>query len=299
MRIVLFGCQRIANDVIAFLSSSGHTPVAVVTHDEPRDKIFDYPVAEYCFRLGIPTVRFDGKVDADLIAAQKPDLIVSAYYRKILPKKVIDLPKLGCINIHPGLLPRDRGPNPTLYNILRGEKQAGTTLHYIDEGMDTGDIIAQKVVEIGDLTGFELNGVVMDAGVEMFKANLKSILDGTNNRVKQDDTMATCNTKFSNNMRFIDWNQPANAIVNHIKAYTEPYPGAIAYSKKTGHVIVLEATVIDEMRSAHGPGYFERINDESIKIQTHTAPILVSKFIGDLLPNTGRFISGVPEASNA
>ena len=162
LRIVVFGCQKIAIDVIDFIRNGSEIVgidddgcivcqklIGVVTHDEYRDKLFsDESVEEYCSRNNVPSLRFDGKVKLDAIISWNPDIIFSIYYRKILPKEIIDLPKIGVINIHPADLPKNRGPNPTYWVVRRGDDYAFTTLHYIDEGMDTGDIIASKGTEI-------------------------------------------------------------------------------------------------------------------------------------------------------
>lgn len=306
MRIVVFGCQKIAIDVLKFILADGqHEVVGVVTHDEDRDRLFsDQLVSEFCFLNNVPSFRFDGKVDPNMIAALKPDVIFSTYYRKILSKDIIDLPKLGCINLHPGLLPRDRGPNPTYWNVRRGDRYAGVSLHYIDEGMDTGDIIAEDSMEIGNRTGFDLNRDMMEIGYQLFVDNFDSIMDGTNRRYIQDPEKATCNVKFTNNMRYIDWCQPAEVIVNHVRAHAPPYGGSLA--RRVGsedNIMVYSAEVIDEPRSDKGPGFFEAVGDfGAIKVQTHTKPVKILWKAGDIVTagviinkRKGRFISGVPE----
>lgn len=310
-KVVVFGCQKIAVDVIKWIKAGedGYIfpkLVGVVTHDEERDRMFsDILVSEYCFVEGIPSLRFGGKVNADIIRRLEPDLIVSAYYRKILPKEIIELPKMGCINIHPSLLPRDRGPNPTLYSVLRGDKYAGATLHYIDEGMDTGDIIAQCKVPINNMTGYELNKHMMEVGFNLFADNFYDFMNNNLIGVKQNDYEATCNIKFSNNMRYINWCMRAEDILNHLRAYAPPYACSITRAANSEADIFIEkAKIIDEPRSSRGPGCFEVI-DKGLIIQTHTKPILVptgwwkSKNVmaaGVLISKrTGRFISGPPK----
>jgi len=303
MRIVLFGCQKITIDILEFLISTGQAPVAVITHDEERDKLFaELSVADYCFLKGIPTLRFDKKVDANMIAACNPDIIISTYYRKILSKDIIDLPKLGCINIHPGLLPRDRGPNPTYWNVLRGDEYAGTTLHYIDEGMDTGDILAQASMKVDDRTGFELNRDIMDLGVKLFKDNFHHIVSGTTCGRVQNNSEATCNIMFRNNFRYIDWCQPAEAIVQHIRAHAPPYGGSIGwwnnkFNDTPTEIIVNKVLVVEEERNVKGPGSFELMNSPTsniLKVQTSTRPVVI-EIDRHLGRETGRFVSGVPE----
>ena len=115
-----------------------------------------------------------------------PDLILSIYYRKILPKALIDLPRLGCINIHPSALPFYRGPVPTAWAIENGEEEFGITLHLMDLGIDTGDILAQEIYGIGeDETGYELYTRAMDLGYQMFRKNFDNIINETTIPVPQ------------------------------------------------------------------------------------------------------------------
>lgn len=295
MRILLFGCQVIAINVLEFLLKSDHEVVGVITHDEERDRLFyDQSVSEYCDSKKILNIRFDGRVDYKAIAELKPDIIFSVYYRKILPLKVIELPALGCVNIHPGLLPLDRGPNPTLYNVLRGDQYAGATLHYIDEGMDTGDVIDQEKILTNGRTGFELNRDIMQLGYDLLVKNFTAIINQTNQRYEQDNDKATCNTPFRDNFRYINWNLSAENILNHIRAFAYPYKGSLTHSNKTGECVINGGYILNEDRVSSGPGYYE-VCGNNIKVQTHTKPILIDRFHCNNIGHSGRFISGVPE----
>ena len=222
-RILIFGCQAIAIDIIQMVRgfesvgfwNDGYVfpkLVGVVTHDEERDKIFQHEsVSEYCFVNSIPSIRME-KVSSEVIAALDPDIIFSVYYRKIIPKSVLKIPRLGCINIHPGMLPKYRGPNPTYWSVRNGDLVAGTTIHYMDEGMDTGDIIAQKGVAIRNMTGYELNNQMMKVGADLFRDNFVDIMCERNNRIPQKNSLAMCVIPFKNNFRYIDWNQSQKII---------------------------------------------------------------------------------------
>ena len=306
IRVVLFGCQKIASDVIDIIrmqspiygsSEHGLAPrlVGVVTHDEDRDAMFDSKsVAQHCDSLGIPNVRFNGKVDPEVISAWNPDIIFSIYYRKILSKEIIDLPKMGCINIHPAGLPQNRGPNPTYWMVRRGDVLAFTTIHYIDEGMDTGDIIDMSPgYPIIGMTGFQVNEMMMSAGVRLFADNFLKILAGKNARTKQDHSFATCNVQFTGNMRYIDWNERAESILCHIRAHAKPYAGSIARTKGGKEILVHKAHVLDVCRASGGPGTYNYIEDEGLVVQTHDRPILITDYDGPHL-SSGRFITGVP-----
>lgn len=296
MIIVLFGCQQIAKDIIDFIIDEGsHQLVQVIEQDEERDYIFGDLVREHCLKRSIPTIRFNNKIDADFIRKLNPDIIFSIYYRKIIPQAVLDIPRLGCVNIHPAELPKYRGPNPTYFSVLNGDKTAGTTLHYIDKGMDTGDIIAQKISSVDDRTGFELNKHMMSVGVELFKENYHDIMNGTNKRTPQDNSKASCIIPFRNNFRYINWMNTPETIINHMRAHAPPYAGSISQTNDGTEVMFESAVGLNSNRNSRGPGYFEVMGDK-ILVQTFTTPLCINKWkvLSGELKASGRFISGVP-----
>lgn len=256
-RIMVFGCQKIALNIIDFISKSQEADlIAVVTCDEERDKIFaDEYVEEYCNKNNIPNIRFNNKPDIEYVKQCDPDIIFSIYYRKILSREIVNYPKMGCINVHPGYLENDRGPNPTLYNVLRGDKYASSTIHYMDDGVDSGDIIDQMCIEIDGRTGFELNRDIMALGYDIFRNNYRNIIYGTNSRKKQDNTLATYNPPFHNNMRYIDWSQPYDKIKNHIRAFKYPYGGSVACTRKFD-IIVKDIERSKKNRVLNGIGFY-------------------------------------------
>lgn len=312
-KIVLLGCQKIAIDIIDYIVNNqvvgvldGDTVVTselvgVITHDEERDKIFSKKsVSEFCDEKNIFNFRYpdDKRIDSEEIAKLNPDIIFSIYYRRLLPKEMLEIPHMGSINLHPAVLPKDRGPNPTLWMILRGEKFAGATLHYIDEGMDTGDIIDQYTnVPIGSrTTGFELNKTIMDVGLDLFKKNYSAILCGNNKRIPQDDEKATCNMSFKPSMRYIDWSKTNTEVISQIRAYAPPYAGALAVSKRSEVLLkfALPFKVAGKLvsRNSKGPGSYE-YDGNNLIIQTRTNPILLRNIdfqvIKGELKKKGRF----------
>ena len=132
MKVVVFGCQQIAVDFIAFLKSKNVTISLIVTYELPLDKTYGYESVLDKFSSDKIELINPKRVDGDLISKIKsisPDIIFSIYYRKILPNSILKIPRLGCINIHPSLLPKYRGPIPTAWAIERGEKTFGITIH--------------------------------------------------------------------------------------------------------------------------------------------------------------------------
>ena len=151
MKVVIFGCQQIAVDFISFLKNNNVSIPLIITYELPLDKTYGYESVIEKFSNGETEVLNPKSVNINIINKVKsinPDIIFSIYYRKILPKSLLKIPRLGCINIHPSLLPKYRGPIPTAWAIENGESEFGITIHYMDEGIDTGDILVQKEYQI-------------------------------------------------------------------------------------------------------------------------------------------------------
>lgn len=296
--IVIFGCRKVTIDIIGHIRNNygDRCKISmVVTHDSERDRIY-YPVlvSEYCESNGIPWIRFGAEIDADVIRELEPDLILSIYYRRILKKAILDMPSMGAINVHASMLPHGRGPAPSLWNILNGDEFAGSTLHYMTEGVDAGDIINQKQIPINNMTGYELNMKLGGVGAEIFKSSFKDILDGTNPRIEQDQSKAQYCLPFKTSLRYISWADP-DSVLNQIRAFAKPFDGALAWTSSECRLSVWEAKILPVRDSLKPPGFFER-DGENVVVQTGTLPILITKMdvIDGVLKNKGRFISGPP-----
>lgn len=296
MKIAIFGCRKISVDIIKhIIDNSNHEIVLVINYDEERDKVYDpILVGEYCREVGVPTIYFGekDKIDSEAIRSAKPDVILSIYYRKMLGQEILDIPPMGCINIHPAPLPKYRGPAPSLWNILNGDKEAGITIHYMVDDVDAGDIIDRRIIEIGERTGFELNRDLMDLGFQLFKDNFISIMAGTNKRVPQKQEEATYCLPFKKNIRYVYWNDP-DEILRRVKAFAKPYDGAITYSNKAT-IVIWKAKVLNIRDSLKPPGFFNKVDNGSLVIQTCTLPIVALEWelVSGNLGDTGRFISG-------
>ena len=159
-KIILFGCQAISIKILRFLYSQKDIDIVkVFTYELPSDlSRGQESVEKAALELGLD-VSTPIRISSDLIKEirdLKPDLIISAYYRKIFPSELVNIPDFRIINIHPSKLPNFRGPVPTAWAILNGEKTFGITIHEIDSGIDTGDILIQEEYQIDDKeTGYE------------------------------------------------------------------------------------------------------------------------------------------------
>lgn len=234
MRIVYLGTPDFAVAPLKSLLESGYDVVGVVTNkDKPvgRKQILTAPpVKVLALENNIPVyqydkIRFEGVED---LKSLKPDIMITCAFGQILSKEILDIPKLGTINIHASLLPFYRGASPIHYAILNGEKKTGITIMKTDVGVDTGDIIYQREIDIKDNeTCGELFDRLSVLGANCIIEALPSIIDGTAKFVKQDDALATNTKIIRKDMAKIDWRDSADDICNKIRAFN---PAPIAFT---------------------------------------------------------------------
>ena len=210
----------------------GHQVVAVITQpDRPKGrdlKPTPPPVKVVAEQLGLPVqqplkIREPGAIEA--LRATQPDLIAVVAYGQILPKAVLEIPRLGCVNVHTSLLPRWRGAAPIQYAILHGDRETGVTTMYMDEHMDTGDIILQRVQLIhADDTSATLHDRLAKLGAGLLVETVRLLGEGKVPRAKQDETKVTYAKKITKEDGRIDWTRSAVEIERQIRAFN-PWPG--------------------------------------------------------------------------
>ena len=237
LNILFMGTPDFARDSLEAVYNSGYNILGVVTNpDKPKGrgmKLYPSPVKEYALDKDIkifqPEKVKNNPEFIEQIKALNPDIICVVAYGKILPKEILDIPKYGCINVHASLLPKYRGAAPIQWAILNGDKKTGVTTMYMDEGMDTGDIILQKEVEIDeDETTGELWDELAEVGGDLLVETLRKIEEGTATRTKQgkDFSMAPM---LSKEMSKIDWeNKTAEQIKNLVRGLN-PIMGAYTF----------------------------------------------------------------------
>ena len=210
LNIIFMGTPDFAKESLEAIYNAGHNIIAVITNpDRPKGrgmKMISSPVKEFAVEKNIPVLQPEKiREIKDTLVQLNPDLFCVVAYGKILPKDILDIPKKGSINVHGSLLPKYRGAAPIQWSVLNGDKKTGITTMYMDEGMDTGDMILQEEVEIGEneTTG-ELWERLSKIGANLLVETLKKIENGTAPRKKQpsDFTMAPMLNK---EMARIDW----------------------------------------------------------------------------------------------
>ena len=212
--------------------------VAVVCNkDKPfgrKQVLTPPPVKVVAEELGIPVLQYDKIRNEGVEDLKKlnPDLIITCAFGQILSQEILDIPKLGVINIHASLLPKYRGASPIHYAILNGEKQTGVTIMKTDIGIDTGDILLQKTVDIGEKeTCGELFDRLSAVGAECIVRALELIKSGKANFVKQDENNATYTKIIKKEQAKIDWTMSAERIVNQVRAFN---PAPVAFTLFNG-----------------------------------------------------------------
>jgi methionyl-tRNA formyltransferase len=233
LRIVFAGTPEFSVPPLRALLASPHQVVGVYTQpDRPAGrgrKLTPSPVKEEAVAASVPVFQPRSLKDPDAqreLAALKPDLMVVVAYGLLLPQAVLDIPRLGCINIHASLLPRWRGAAPIQRAILAGDKETGVGIMRMEAGLDTGPVYLEKrlPIEPGD-TGGSLHDKLCKLGAEALMEALPGIVDGSREAAPQDDTLTTYASKLDKAEASIDWSRPAAEIARQVRAFN-PWPVA-------------------------------------------------------------------------
>jgi methionyl-tRNA formyltransferase len=230
-RAVVFAYHNVGVRCLSVLLAHGVEVALVVTHrDNSKETIWFDSVAELAALHGIPAITPDNPNTPEVIArirALQPDLFFSFYYREMLKRELLEIPKLGALNMHGSLLPKYRGRVPVNWAIIHGETETGATLHYMTEKPDNGAIVAQQAVPIlPDDTALQVFQKVTVAAEMALNSCLPELLAGRAKAVKQDLSKGAYFGGRKAEDGIIDWSQSAQAIHNLVRAVAPPYPGA-------------------------------------------------------------------------
>lgn len=233
MKIVFMGTPEIAIDSLESIISAGHDVLAVVTQpDRPKGRgksIVMSPVKEVALNHGIRVIQPQKASDplfVQEIRDLSPDLIVVEAFGQILKKDLLEVPRFGCVNIHVSLLPRLRGAAPINWTLINGDKKTGVTTMFMDEGLDTGDIIMAKEFELDDeINAGQLHDWMKVEGAKLLIETIKAIESGSYPRIKQDDSLSTYAPMMDKNLGHIDFEKDSRTIHNLVRGVV-PWPGA-------------------------------------------------------------------------
>ncbi|MCR5648179.1 MAG: methionyl-tRNA formyltransferase [Oscillospiraceae bacterium] len=235
MRIVFMGTPDFAVASLRALCAAGHEIAAVVTKpDMPKNrgmKLMPSPVKKAALELGLPVYtpeRIKSAETAELLASFGADVFAVVAFGRLLPKHILDMPRLGCVNVHGSLLPKYRGSAPVQWTVLNGEKTAGVTTMLLDEGMDTGAMLLSESVEVGEYESFgSLYARLADVGAELLVRTLAGLEDGSVVPTPQDEALASYAPPVTKGMCPVDWEKSAVDIINKIRGL-DPAPAANA-----------------------------------------------------------------------
>ncbi len=230
-RIIFFGYSQVGHDCLSLLLERGDNVVALFTHeDNPHEKIWFKTPALAARENGVPVFTPE-KITTpewlEQIAALKPDLILSVYYRNMISTKILGLAPLGAFNIHGSLLPKYRGRAPINWAVLHGEPRIGMTLHRMVKSADAGAVVDQAGVDIGPRdTAEQAFRKVLPCARLVLARQIDALLAGTARETPQDESQVTYFSGRKPEDGRINWTQTSTQIFNLIRAVTDPYPGA-------------------------------------------------------------------------
>jgi methionyl-tRNA formyltransferase len=283
MRIIFIGTGEIGIPALeALAKSADHQVLAVVTQpDRPvgrQLKLSGSPIKEAAFKLHLKIFQPE-KIGTPASVAQlkylRPELIVVAAYGQILNRDVLHLPEFGCLNIHTSLLPKYRGASPIQSAIAAGEKQSGVTIMWMDEGLDTGDILLQETVT---LRRHETAGTLHDRlariGADGLLKALTLIAAGRAPRLKQDKEKATLTRKLRKEDGHIRWDRPQREIDAHIRAMT-PWPSAYVFLPGEERKTLKIFTTIISNHAKGKPGEVLRVDRHGILVAAQVGGLLL------------------------
>jgi methionyl-tRNA formyltransferase len=234
LRVAFMGSPEFAVPTLEAVLAA-HQVVAVVTQpDKPAgrgQRLEPPPVKAVAERAGVPVLQPRSARTPELVDELRrlaPDVAVVVAYGKILPQAVLDVPRLGCLNVHGSLLPRYRGAAPIQWAIIRGETETGITIMKLDAGMDTGPMLLRRAVAIGeDDTAGTMAARLAPVGAELMREALARLEAGGLVETPQDGSLATLAPMLTKEDGRIDWSQPAAAVRDRVRG-VDPWPGATA-----------------------------------------------------------------------
>lgn len=301
MRIVFMGTPDFAVPALKALADGGHQVIAAVTQpDKPKGRgkaITLTPVKEEALKLGIPVyqpVKVRDEAFFTVLEELAPDVIVVAAFGQILPKKILELPKYGCINIHASLLPRYRGAAPIQWAVINGEKESGITTMMMDVGLDTGDMLEKTAVPIEEgETGGSLHDKLSAAAGPLILSTLKKAEEGTLVRIPQTEE-GTCYAKMlTKTLGDIDWSQGAEAIERLIRGLN-PWPSA--YTSLNGKTLKLWQGKVRKEEYEGIPGEVVKADKGEFLVKTGkgTLQVISLQLEGKKRMDADAFLRGYP-----
>jgi methionyl-tRNA formyltransferase len=292
MKIVFMGTPEIAVPCLEKIIDEKHEILGVVTQtDKPKGrgkKLAMSPVKELAVKHDIDVYQPKRARDEEFINEIKnlsPDLIIVVAFGQILPKEILEIPRYGCVNVHVSLLPKYRGAAPINWVIINGEEKTGVSTMYMDEGLDTGDIILQHEIDLNnEITAGELHDKIMYIGADLLKDTVEMLAKGTAPRTVQIDEESCYAPIMNKSLGKIDFSKSAKEIHNLVRG-VNPWPSS--YTTYEDDTMKVWKTKVTDKDSGDKPGTIVEVDKEGIGVCTKDKVILLEEI---QMPNKKRVL---------
>ncbi len=303
LKVTFFGSPKEALPALEKLLEAGHELLAVYTRPDRaagrsrRSRPTAVKAAAESRGIHVETPRsLRDTVVQEQLRGQNNDLFVVVAYGRILPPEILNIPRLGVVNIHPSLLPRHRGPSPVSTAILNGDSETGVTVMLLDEGMDSGPVLAQSdpVALVGDERAEELTARLFEIGADMLPNVIAGLENGSTKPVSQDESQVTVTSLIEKEHGQIDWSHSASSIERMTRAF-DPWPGAFT-SLRGKNLKIISAAITNTGSSEGSPGLMQ-IRDRKLFVATGKGELELKEVQpeGKRPMSAQDFINGTPD----
>ena len=297
MKVIFMGTPDFAVPVLEGLIEN-YEVILVVSQPDKRvgrkQELKNTPIKEVALKHNIPVFQpIKIREDYEEIIKLNPDIIVTCAYGQIIPKVILNCPRLGCINVHASLLPKLRGGAPIHKALIDGYKTTGITIMYMDVKMDDGDIISQREIEITDSDNLEsLHDKLSVMGKELLLDTLPSIIDGSNDRIKQNEEEVTFAYNIKREEEHIDFNKSSREVFNLIRGLS-PVPGANAIL--FDDEMKIYDSFINDKEYKGTCGEIVDITKQGIVVKTNDGSITITKIkpFGKKMMDATSYVNGI------
>ena len=273
MKVVFMGTPDFSVPTLDALYNNGHIISLVISQSDKAKgrgkKVLYTPVKERALELGLNVYQPDNinsSESIELIKKENPDIIVVVAYGQILKESILSIPKYGCINVHASLLPKYRGAAPINWAIINGEKTTGVTTMVMEKGLDSGDMLLRREIEISDgETAGDIHDKLAILGAELLIETIEGLENGTVPRTPQDHENATYAPMMTKDLGKINWSEKAINIKNLVRG-TQPWPGAFT-TYKGQNIKILEVDIVNKFKEDEN-GKVVKVNNEGIFVNT-------------------------------
>lgn len=282
MKVIFMGTPDFAVPTLKKLHEKGHDILLVVTQpDKPSGrgkKLKKSAVKEAAEELGLKVFqpdRIKKAENAEILKKLQSDAIVVVAYGQLLSKEILNIPRLGCINVHASLLPELRGAAPLNWSIINGCVRTGVTTMMMDVGLDTGDMLLKKEVEIDRYMNVgQLHDLLMETGADLLTETLEKIEDGTAVRTKQDDRLSSYAPMLDKQTQTIRWQNKASNIHNLIRGLS-PWPAAFFHLDEK--MVKVYSSDFSEEATNHEPGFVLKADSDGIVVAAGQGTVILKE----------------------